>query len=133
MNSQSLLGTHTNAVPMMKSQLQNMLPAYSTLIGPTTESPCATAAVKRTSYETTSIGSNTLVGSTASAGVNTPMEAIVTNPSYKDTVVKAEDTSDTDEDTAKSTIKIEPSSIEDVVDSKDKFGPSPSTVNKAKL
>ena len=130
MNSQSLVGTNTNAIPIMKSQLQNVLPAYSTSIGLTSESPCATAAVKRTSYEKTSNGSNPLVGSNASVGLNTLTENNATDPGYKNTGAKPEDSSDADEEIGKSTIKIEPSTIEDVNDSKDKLGPSPS---KAKL
>ena len=45
MNSQSVANPSTVAVPMMKSHLQNVLPAYPASAGMSAESPCATAAV----------------------------------------------------------------------------------------
>ena len=110
-----------HTIPMLKSQLQNVLPAYTdppALI--TVESPCATAATKRASNETGSTGGSTLVGS------NT------TDSSYKAIISKPEDGSDGEEDT-KVTTKLESSSNNDGANGAGKIGPSPSKANKAKL
>lgn len=84
------------------------------------ESPCATATIKRTRNETSSIGGNTLVGSH------------VTDFSYQDTNSKPEDGSDSDPD-AKVPVKVDSSSEDQDVNGADKVGLSPSKVNKAKL
>lgn len=121
MTSQSLVGTNTSAAPMVKSQLHNVMPAYnSTTVGISAESPCPTATLKRTYYETNSIGGNTLVGSHN------------TDASSKDTTVKTEDSSN-DEETVEDTLKIEPVPTHEAVDDQDKVDPSPSKANKAKL
>lgn len=130
MNPQSVANSGSVAVPMMKSHLQNVLPAYSTSAGISAESPCATAAVKR---DTNSIGGNTLVGSNASVDGSTLIRSSATNPGYNDTIAKPEDSSDADEETADGTVKVEPPTTDDAVDTKDKIGPSPSKASKAKL
>jgi len=83
------------------------------------DSPCATATIKRTRNETSSLGGNTLVGSH------------VTDFSYQDTP-KAEDGSDSDPDT-KAAKKLESSSSNHSANEADKAGPSPSKAHKAKL
>lgn len=84
------------------------------------DSPCATATIKRTRNETSSIGGNTLVGSH------------VTEFSYQDTNPKPEGSSDSDPDT-KATPKLESSSSNHGANEATKGGPSPSKANKAKL
>lgn len=81
------------------------------------DSPCATATIKRTRNETSSIGGNTLVGSH------------VTEFSYQDTNPKPEDSSDS----AKANPKLESSSSNHGANEATKGGPSPSKANKAKL
>ena len=120
MASQAVVGTG-HAMPILKSQLKSVLPSFTDLSASThVESPCATAANKRTSNETSSIGGNTLVGSS------------VTDFSYKDTVSKPEDSSDGDHD-AQAITKEEPSSNDEAVGQACKIGPSPSKAGKAKL
>lgn len=120
MASQAVLGS-TQTIPTLKSQLQNVMPSYIEPSAPThTESPCATAATKRVSNETGSIGGNTLVGSS------------VADLSYKDALSKTEDSSDGDQDT-KATTKHESSPIKNAVEEAGKAEPSPSKANRAKL
>lgn len=108
-------------VAVAKSQFPNVLqgltnPAASINV----DSPCATATIKRSRNETSSIGGNTLVGSH------------VTDSSYQDTDPKPTDGSDSDPDT-KATPKLESSSSIHGTKEPAKGGPSPSKANKAKL
>ena len=111
----------TQATPIVKSQLQNVLSSFIEPLAPThVESPCATAATKRANNETSSIGGHTLVGSS------------VTDCSNKDVASKAEDSSDGDQE-VKIVIKQEMSPSKDASEGAGKAGPSPLKANKAKL
>jgi len=108
-------------VAVAKSQFPNLLQGITNSpASNNVDSPCATATIKRTRNETSSIGGNTLVGSH------------VTDFSYQDTNSKPEDGSDSDPDT-KATTKLESSSSIHGANETAKVGPSPSKVNKAKL
>ncbi len=108
-------------VAVAKSQFPNVLQGLTNpSVSMNVDSPCATATIKRTRNETSSIGGNTLVGSH------------VTDSSYQDTKSKPEDGSDSDPDTNVTT-KLESSSSNHGANEAARVGPSPSKANKAKL
>lgn len=120
--SSSLVSSHAlfggtlqpTAVPALRSQLPSVLPTYERPSdGTVVESPCATAAGKRTNNETESCSGNTSERSSTDAYVK--------------------DNKSDSGDVAKPVIKVENFPVEGILEDAGNIGPSPSKAGKAKL